>query len=190
MGEGAMLRRLTRTGLVLAVGLVLALVPPIGAPIGKVVAAGPGLQDVPEAPAIEETILESALTGPDIFEARACPTNAASGQYVSEGFRVSVRGRCVQNAVAANLPLPAPQVSMLDNDVAIDFKVVAGAERVGLNLYARVRDSANLMSVYINVGGNKVELVRRDGGVNRTLTGRIDLKELIDPTAWNRLRCG
>src|SRR5829696_7205608 len=182
-----MLKNLTRTMIVFALGLALALVPSAEPRVGTAVAAGPGLQEIPEAPAQAETTFQSALTGPDVFEARTCPTGFASGQYVSEGLRLSVRGRCVQDAPAANLPLPAPRISMYDNDVSVGFKVVAGANRAGLNLYARVRDSANLMAAYLNVGGNKVELIRRDSGVNRTLTGRVDLKELIDPTDWNWL---
>jgi hypothetical protein len=179
--------RLVRAALVLMVGLALTLAPSTEQRVSTALAAGPAHQDIPEAPALAETIFESALTGPDLFDARVCPTNAAGGQYVDEGFRLSVRGRCVQDAPAANLPLPAPGISMLDNDVAVDFKVVAGAQRAGLNLYARVRDSGNLMAAYLNVGGNKAGLIRRDANVSRTLTGRADLKELIDPTDWNRL---
>jgi hypothetical protein len=182
-----MVSRLVRVPLMLMVGLVLMFVPATGQHASLALAAGSAPQEIPESPGLAETVFQSGLTGPDLFEARACPTGAASGQYVVEGFRLSVRGRCVQDAPSANLPLPAPRITMLDNDVAVDFKVVAGANRAGLNVYARVRDSGNLMVAYLNFGGDKAELIRRDANVNRTLTGYVGLKELIDPTDWNRV---
>jgi hypothetical protein len=179
--------RVTRAVLAVAIGLAFVSALPAWSGPSPARAAGPLGQDIPEPPAVDETVLESALIGPDLFEARTCPTGAARGEYVTDGFRLSVRGRCVQDAPSANLPLPAPNVVMQDDELAVEFKVVAGVERAGLNVYARVRDSANLMGVYLSFGPGKIELLRRDAGVNRVLTGRVDLNDLINRTDWNYL---
>lgn len=181
-----MLRALLRTARVLTIGLLLAPALLVG-PGAASAAAASLAQDIPEPPAVDAMLLQSSLTGPDIFDARTCPTGLASGSYVGEGFKLSVKGRCVPDAPAANLPLPAPHTAVLDHDVAVDFKAVAGVDRAGLNLYARVRDSANLITAYINIGVGKIELIRRDGAVNRTVSGRTDLADLIDRSDWNRV---
>src|SRR5690242_5149709 len=111
-----MLTRLVRTIQVAVVTAVAAGVLLVGPSVGLALAAGPASQDIPTPPTLDETVFESALTGPDLFEARTCPTGAASGDYVGEGFRLRVRGRCVPDAPSANLPLPAPRVTMADND--------------------------------------------------------------------------
>jgi hypothetical protein len=181
-----MLGNLLRTARVLAIGLLLAPAVLAGPGVGRAAAASLA-QDLPEPPSVDAPLLQSPLSGPDIFDARSCPTGLAWGSYVGEGFKLSVKGRCVTDAPAANLPLPAPRIAILDHDVAVDFKAVAGVERAGLNLYARVRDSANLTTAYINFGGGKIELIRRDGAVNRTVSGRTDLNDLIDRSDWNRV---
>src|SRR3954451_7394153 len=144
-----MLSDLLRALRALAIGLLLAPALLAGPSVGIAMAAGPTTQDMPEPPATDEVLLQSTLTGPDIFDARTCPTNLAMGQYVGEGFKLSVRGRCVAGAPAANLPLPAPRTAVLDHDIAVDFKAVAGIERAGFNLYARIRDSGNLLTAYL-----------------------------------------
>jgi hypothetical protein len=181
-----MLRDLLRTVRVVTIGMLLAAALLVGPDAGSTVAASLA-QDIPEPPAVDTVLLQSPRTEPDIFDARTCPTGLASGSYVGEGFRLSVKGRCVPEAPAANLPLPAPRMAVLDHDVAVDFKAVAGADRAGLNLYARARDSANLITAYVNVGAGKIELIRRDGAVNRTVSGRVDLNDLIDRADWNRV---
>jgi hypothetical protein len=149
-------------------------------------AAGPAAQDVPPPPEIGEPLFHSSLAGPDLFDARDCPTTAANGEYVGEGFRLRVRGRCVQTAPAANLPVPARGLVVQDHDVAVDFKVAVGSERASLNLFTRIRNPANLLAAHVNVGSQQVEIQRRDA--NQTITVAASAVGIpIEWTEWNRV---
>jgi hypothetical protein len=65
--------------------------------------------------------------------------------------------------------------------------VVAGAERAGINLYARVQGPGSLMAAYLSPASGQIELFKRENGVSTTLASRDDLGDLIDPSEWNRL---
>lgn len=148
-------------------------------------AATPAVQDVPAPPNLGATQLQSSLTGPEIFEPGTCPTGAARGENVDEGFKLTVRGRCVPEAGAANLPVPARQISVWDGDVALAFKVVSGVERAGVNLYTRIQ-GGTYVAAYLSLAGRQAELFRRENGMNTVLASTQELGEL-DATNWNRL---
>ena len=78
---------------------------------------------------------------------------------------LTVRGRCVSEASAANLPVPGRQISVWDGDVALDFKVVSGVERAGVNLYTRIQ-GGTYMAAYVSLATGQAELFRREDGVN------------------------
>jgi hypothetical protein len=104
---------------------------------------------------------------------------------VDEGFKLTVQGRCVPEASAANLPVPGRQISVWDGDVALDFKVVAGVERAGVNLYTRIQ-SGTYMAAYLSLAAGRAELFRREDGMNTVVASTEELGEL-DATNWNRL---
>jgi len=181
--RAAPIGRTIRAGLAALVAFGLLAAPGRGAPT---MLAAPTVQDVPPPPSLGATVLQSALTGPEVFAPGTCPTGAAGGENVDEGFKLSVRGRCVPDAGAANLPVPSRQIAVWDGDVALDFKVVSGVERAGINLHVRIRDSSNLLSAYISLATGRAELFRRDDGVNTIVASTQDLGGL-DATGWNRL---
>jgi hypothetical protein len=162
--------------------------------LGLMLAAGPGsdttqaapsVQELPAPPSLGGTQLQSSLTGPEIFAPGTCPTGAAGGENVDEGFKLSVRGRCVPEASAANLPVSARQISVWDGDVALEFKVVSGVERAGVNVYARIQ-GGTYMAAYLSLATGQAELFRREDGVNTIVASTQDLGGL-DATDWNRL---
>ncbi len=168
------------TAVLVALGLILA-----PGPATATTRAAPAVQDVPPPPSLGATQLHASLTGPEIFEPGACPTGAARGENVDEGFKLTVSGRCVPDAGAANLPVPGRQVSVWDGDVALDFKVVSGVERAGVNLYTRIQ-GGTYMAVYLSLATGQAELFRRENGMNTIVASTQELGEL-DATNWNRL---
>ena len=171
--------------LVLATLLVPALLLLAGAGAWPVRAAGPSAQDVPDPPELGEVLFQASLTGPEVFAPGRCPTGAAYGENVDEGFKITVRGKCVSEAEAANLPVPGREITVWDGDVALDFRVEAGAERAGINLYARIHEG-RYMAAYLSLATGRAELFRRENGVNTVVASRDDLADL-DPSGWNRL---
>jgi hypothetical protein len=152
----------------------------------QVQAAGPAVQDVPVPPGVAAGLFQSPLTGPDVFAPGTCPTGKASGENVGEGFKLTVRGRCVSESSSVNLPVSARGITLWDGDIALDFKVVVGFPRAGVNLYVRNQDG-RLMAAYVNLAAGELSLFRRREGVNMTVASRRDLRELADFRDWNRL---
>jgi hypothetical protein len=171
--------------LVLATLLVPALLLLAGAGVRQVRAAGPSAQDVPDPPELGEVLFQASLTGPEVFAPGRCPTGAAFGENVEAGFRLAVLGKCVSEAEAANLPVPGRDITIWDGDVALDFRVDAGAERAGINLFARIHEGRYL-AAYLSLATGRAELFRRENGVNTVVASRDDLADL-DPSGWNRL---
>jgi hypothetical protein len=151
----------------------------------QVQAAGPLAQDVPDPPELGEVLFQASLTGPEVFAPGRCPTGAAYGENVDEGFKITVRGKCVSEAEAANAPVPGREITVWDGDVALDFRVEAGAERAGINLYARIHEGRYL-AAYLSLATDRAELFRRENGVNTVVASRGDLADL-DASVWNRL---
>ena len=164
-----------------ALGLVVA--PGPGAEATR--AAAPTVQDVPPPPTLVATYFQSDLTGPDVFPPDVCPTGGTFGENVDEGFKLTVRGRCLQGASGAGVAVRARQIGMGDGEVGVDFKVVAGAERAGVNLYARIEGNT-YVAAYVSLGSGQAELFKRDAGGNRLIASRPGFGE-VDPTNWNRL---
>lgn len=175
--------RLPRTAMAALVAVGLLLVP--GADAATTRAATPAAQDVPEPPALVAIYFESDLTGPDVFPPDTCPTGGGVGENVDEGFKLTVRGRCVPSASGAGVAVRARQIGMGDGEVSIDFKVDAGAERAGLNLYARI-EGGTYVAVYLGLGSGQAELFKREASGNTLLASRQGFGEL-DPTNWNRV---
>ena len=79
----------------------------------------------------------------------------------------------------------ARQIGMGDGEVSIDFKVDTGADRAGLNLYARIEGNT-YVSAYLGLGSGQAELFVREASGNRLVASRQGFGE-VDPTNWNRV---
>jgi hypothetical protein len=163
-----------------AAGLIAA--PSFGVPATQ---AAPAAQDVPPPPGLGAPFLQSDLTGPEVFEPATCPRGVAGGENVGEGFKLSVRGRCLDQRSVADVAKEGRVPLIGDADVALDFKVVDGPERAAVTLYARVRASG-YVAAYLSLASGQAELYSRESGVTRSLVVGQSLGEL-DPTHWNRV---
>ncbi len=160
-----------------------ALVPSPGASPTPAVPVGDG---IPEPPGVAASILSNGLKGDDVFRTGVCPTGWASGQVVGEGFRLRVTGPCGRNQDVASIAAPANGVTLVDGDVALDFKVIAGAGRATVNLYIRNRDG-KLLATALNFQSDETSLFRREGTTNTVITTADGLRERAIPSDWNRL---
>jgi hypothetical protein len=163
----------------IALGLLL-----VARPNGEA-ARALAFQNVPEPPPLVATFLESDLTGPEIFAPDTCLTGGGGGENVGEGLKLYVRGRCTQGANVAAVAVRAKNIGVGDGEVAIDFKAVTGADRAGLNLYARIR-GATFINAYLNLAAGQAELHKRTETGFSLLATSFDIGE-IDRTNWNRL---
>jgi len=148
-------------------------------------AAAPAAQEIPEPPALVATFFQSDLTGPDVFQPDVCPTGGGLGENVDEGFKLTVRGRCIAQASGAGVAVRAREISGGDGDFGIDFKVVGGAERTGVNVYARIQGNSYVAG-YLSFGSGQAELFKREAGGNMLIASRQGFGE-VDPTNWNRV---
>jgi hypothetical protein len=149
----------------------------------------PALPDADAAPAppgIASGRLADGLKGDAVFRSGFCPTGMASGQNVGEGFRLRVTGPCGQHQDVASIAVPGNDITFANGDLALDFKVAAGAERAIINLYLRNRDGT-LLAAALNFETDEASLYRRDGTTNTTLVSLAGLRESATPTDWNRL---
>ena len=175
--------RTVRTTMAALVAVAVLLVPGAGAGITR--AATPTVQDIPEPPALVAIYFQSDLTGPDVFPPDSCPTGGGIGENVDEGFKLTVRGRCVPGSSGAGVAVRARQIGMGDGEVSIDFKVETGAERAGLNLYVRIEGST-YVAAYLGFGSGQAELFKREPSGNTLLASTQGFGE-VDPTNWNRV---
>jgi hypothetical protein len=172
--------RMIRIGITALAAFGLILVPGPGS-----AAAGPAPQDVPEPPPLVATYFQSALTGPDVFRPDVCPTGGGFGEYVDEGFKITVQGRCDERAPGAGAAALARGIAGGDGDVSIDFKVVTGVERAGVTLYARIQGNT-YVAAYLSLGTGQAELFKRETTGNTLVASRHGFGE-VDLTNWNRL---
>lgn len=131
-------------------------------------------------------VYTNGLAGPEPFPVGVCPTEKAMGENVGEGYKMTVRGRCLPEFATADVAVPATGVSLWDGDVALDFKVVAGAERAGLALFARYVDRAGI-GTRIRPGTGEIVIFKRAGGTSTTLASRTDPAVFPDQSDWQRL---
>jgi len=156
---------------------------PSPAPAVPVATDEPG---VPTPPSTAAAVFSDPLTGDSVFPTGTCPSDAASGQNVGEGFRLLVRGPCVDGRDVAELAVPARGVTVWDGEIGLDFKVAVGSERAQVALYARSQDR-KLIVVRLESGLRKLSLYRFEDGTETVLASRDDLAGRLSPTDWSRL---
>ena len=72
-----------------------------------------------------------------VFKAGYCFGRRAFSQYVGEGFKLRLMGQCFLILDESEMSVEAQGVRIGDGEVALDFKVVDGAERARIGLYVR-----------------------------------------------------
>lgn len=182
MERNVLVGRMIRVALAALVAFGLTLT---AGPGSETTRAAPSVQDIPEPPALVATYFQSDLTGPDVFPPDVCPTGGGFGENVAEGFKLTVKGRCVEQASGAGVAVRARNIEGGDGEVGIDFKVEVGAGRAGVNLYVRIQGNSYVAG-YLSLGSGQAELFKREPTGNTLIASRQGFGQL-DPTSWNRL---
>jgi hypothetical protein len=175
------LRRSVTTAVV-ALGLLLW---PAATP-DPIQAAAPAVQDVPAPPSRAEVWFRDALTGPEVFEPGNCPTGANGGEIVGEGYKQTVRGRCIANRNVADVAKLGFTPMLGDGEVALDFRVVEGVGRAAVYLHTRLQ-GGNSVTGFISVGTGQAELHQRVNGSSSLVALRQDVAKFITSDDWNHL---
>jgi hypothetical protein len=159
--------------------------PPVPLPSPSPVAAVTDL-GFPAPPPVAAGVISDSLKTGAIFPDGVCRTGYTLGDLIPDGLELTVLGRCPAEQETPSLTVPGKGVSLGDGDLALDFKVTGQPERSRVNLFVRGRDD-KLVLASLSFGNNEATLVKREGGNNTTIASRGSLRELADPTAWNRL---
>ena len=94
-------------------------------------------QEATDPPELGASILEDPLAATGAMRATACPTGRNAGEFVPDGFRVKVTGRCVAEHTTAFLRLAVPGLVMRDGEASVEAAAMEGSDRVRISLFAR-----------------------------------------------------
>jgi len=141
---------------------------------------------LPAAPAVTGGVGDSKEVNTDIFPAGRCITGQARGETVDEGFKITIGGRCLETSETADIALPGRGVRIGDGDIAMDFKVVSGAQRAAVSVYVR-NSSGKLIGATFNAATGEAKLFNFDSGNMSVIASRTDAQGLAIPSDWNRL---
>lgn len=141
---------------------------------------------LPTPPAVTGGVYQNSLANADVLPAGRCFGGRSRGEAVGEGFKVSVGGRCIDEAETAELALPARGVSIGDGDLALDIKSVAGEKRAQVTIYLR-NQPGKLVAAAVNLGTGEAKIFTLTDGAFNTIVSRTDIGPLATATDWNRL---
>lgn len=156
---------------------------PALAPPEKPAAFDPTL---PAPPEVTGGVWENRLTNADVFPAGQCHTGEARGEVTGEGFQIMVNGRCIDDSETADVALPGRGISIQDGDLAMDFRIVSGAQRAQISVYVR-NTSGKLIGATFAPTAGEAKLFSFADGAMTIIASRTDAQELAIPTDWNRL---
>lgn len=141
---------------------------------------------LPTPPEIKDGVFQNSLANTDVFPAGRCRTGYADGSAVDEGFRIRVAGPCIEPSETADVSLPGRGISIGDGDLALDFKVISGAQRAAVSVYVR-NQSGKLVGATFNAATGEAKLFNFIAGNMTILASRTDAGGLAIPSDWNRL---
>lgn len=152
-------------------------------PLPAPVAFDPSL---PTPPEVTGGIGDSSMVNTDIFPTGRCMTGLARGESVDEGLKITIGGPCLETSETADIALPGRGVRIGDGDVAMDFKVVSGAQRAAVSIYVR-NTAGKLVGATFNAATGEAKLFSFDSGNMTIVASRTDAQGLAIPSDWNRL---
>lgn len=153
------------------------------------VAAAPSIvpsQEIPPPPELGAVVFEDPLTATGAVRAGACPTGRNTAEFVPTGYRLRVTGRCTETAANASQLVYVPGLTIADGEVAVEVSATDAAERVRVNLFARVQENGDGYSLRWEPTRGKAELLRITGQPAVLLAERADLATASDG-GWERL---
>jgi hypothetical protein len=146
---------------------------------------------VATTPQSRKPMLEDPLTTPGALRATQCPTGRSGSEFVEEGFRIYVTGRCDEQSRGAGAIIPPFRSFFFgDGELRLEFRFTSGSERARLYLLFRGLETTLGTSGYLALldpaAGQidlKVGINSRDQDARSFITGQ----PLISPDGWNSL---
>jgi hypothetical protein len=148
----------------------------------------------PTPPAVGETIFADDLSKPDSIAPVMCSTKRASLDYVGEGLRIKLTGRCSYDFFVAGFGPTVRGLTFSDGEVRLDVKVVSGVGRVRVGINARNQPFVpGSLSSPESVPESFAVAI--EPGIGRGLIGnpphgvinRTDLSDVISVDDWNTI---
>ena len=175
---------------VLLLGLgacLLGLTPPVQA--GEAPEAPPLAIEGPSPPELGEVVIADSLAGPGLAQASNCATGRNAREFVPDGYRFRVTGRCNETSTNASVAHWIDSLNVPDGEISIEWRPTAGAERATLVL--RLRGSSENLNfgyfVYVNLERGEASLRKRTSEGSQTLVEQQLEPGSIDLGGWNRL---
>lgn len=141
-------------------------------------------------PEVGDVLLDDPLTAPGALRAGGCPSRRNVGQFVGEGFRLSVTGRCEESSRTASVsPGNIRGLDVGDGEVWVEVRAVAGQDRVSFFLGMRAQgDPFGSYEAVLQPASGRAALLRVDSeGVIILAQRTTDLDPLRAAGDWNSL---
>ena len=135
--------------------------------------------------------MEDPLTAPGVLQAAQCPTGRSGGEFVEEGFRIYVTGRCDErHGRAGALIAPFRNLNFGDGEPRLEFRFTSGSERATLHLIVRGEETTLGGSGYaatLDPAAAQVDLEVSQSSQLRDARSSTAGQLLISADGWNSL---
>ncbi len=140
-------------------------------------------------PRVAEPILEDPLTVFGPVTSGTCATGRNNTQFVVDGYRLRVSGRCTETDTGASISSRLERLTVPDGDVRVEMRVISGLDRVqfGLAIRSKANPGDGSYSVRVEPGRGSARVLKWVDGQSTVLASRTDLAGLLAPDAWNSL---
>ena len=148
----------------------------------------------PLPPAVGETILDDDLSKPNSIPSSTCGTKRAGVDYVGEGLRTRLTGRCSSSHFVAAFGPTIRGLQFSDGEVRLEVKAVSGIGRARLGINARNQPfgpnsltspetlpESYAVAIEPGIGRGLI------GNPAHAITNRTDLPDVISADDWNTI---
>jgi hypothetical protein len=135
--------------------------------------------------------LEDPLTAPGALRAVLCPTGRSGGEFIDEGFRIYVTGRCDErHGRAGAIIAPFRNLTFGDGELRLEFRFTSGRERARLHLVVRGQETTLGGSGYmatLDPASGQLDLEVATNSRAQDTRSATAGSSLISPDGWNSL---
>ncbi|HZO29175.1 MAG TPA: hypothetical protein VFH48_24640 [Chloroflexota bacterium] len=136
-------------------------------------------------------VADDPLTAPGALQAVQCPTGRSGGEFVEEGFRIYVTGRCDERHGRAGVIIaPFRNLDFGDGELRFEVRFTSGSERARLHLIVRGEETSLGGSGYwatLDPAAGQVELEVAQSSRVRDARSSTAGQPLMSPDGWNSL---
>ena len=174
-------------------GLAISVLLALGLPMSPVAAEAMSRPEISLTlalpPAIDsQPVVEDPLTATGAVEASVCPTTRNDRQFVGEGYRFRVTGKCLDTSTNASVAYRLRNLVVPDGEVSLQMRVVSGAERARVRLYLRDQgDPGGGYSVTLEPGRGAATLAVLANNQVTVLAEQTNLAGQFTRDDWNTL---